>query len=356
MNDAINQAMNDAVDSGIFPSAQLLVAKNGGTILHEAYGGATLETIFDIASLTKPICTTTLIMQLVAEDALRLDDPICHYLKEFEHKNVNIRHLLNHSSGLPAWQPFYQTIPQEEIGTKSAKDFIIDAICREPLKYKTGSQGEYSDLGFILLGEIIERSTKKPLDKLFEERVAKPLELLNTFFNPPNLRTYALKHLSTSFSPTEDCPWRHKVMRGEVHDQNCYAMGGVAGHGGLFSTTGDINKFIAAFVASYKSAEGLIPQEVVERFLPFKNKLTECNSTWLLGWDRPSHINSQAGSHFSRKSIGHLGYTGCSMWIDLEKDFWIVLLTNRIHPTSTNERIKSFRPMFYNMVYEELIT
>lgn len=358
MNKVVDQALNDAVDCGIFPSAQLLVAKGGLSIFHKAYGNSTLETMFDIASLTKPICSTTLIMQLVAEDILRLDDTVAGHIKEFNDsskKEITIRHLLNHSSGLPAWQPFYQMIPQKEIGTKSAKNFIIDAICREPLKYKIGGQSEYSDLGFILLGEIIERITKKPLDTLFSDRIATPLKLPNTFFRPLNLVNLADSLNLANFSSTEDCPWRHKVMRGEVHDQNCYAMGGVAGHAGLFSTTSDINKFIAAFVASYKSAGGLIPQEVVERFLPFKNKLTECNSTWLLGWDRPSHVNSQAGSHFSRKSIGHLGYTGCSMWIDLEKDFWVVLLTNRIHPTSTNERIKSFRPTLYNMVYEELI-
>ncbi len=354
MKESISEAMRNAVNDGVFPSAQLLVSKNGETIFHEAFGNATLDTIFDCASLTKPISTTTLIMQLCAEDKIRIDDPISRYLPRCQREDgegITIRHLLNHSSGLPAWQPYYQTIPTDDIGKPAGKMEVIDAVCREPLAYKTGYQSIYSDIGFILLGEIIEAVTKNTLDKLFAEQVAKPLSLTNTFFIP--LNTSTLKHLNTSFAPTEDCPWRHKVMRGEVHDQNCYAMGGVAGHAGLFSTTTDINKFITAFVESYKSG-GFLPKETVERFLPFRHKLTECNSTWLLGWDRPSYTNSQAGQHFSPISIGHLGFTGCSMWIDLEKDIWIVMLTNRIHPTTINEKIRQFRPTIHNTIFEEL--
>jgi CubicO group peptidase (beta-lactamase class C family) len=346
----------------------LLIAKGGKVLLNNAYGNAGVETIFDAASLTKPICTTTLVMQLAVEDKIRLDDPVCHHLKEFEHKGVTIRHLLNHSSGLPAWQAYYQTVPNADIGRPAGKKEILESIFHEPLEYVTASRSVYSDLGFIMLGEIIERVLKKPLDRLFAERVAKPLGLTNTFFISLHDRTIERSHDRTSFAPTEDCPWRKKVMRGEVHDQNCYAMGGVAGHAGLFSTTTDINKFITALVASYKgesppsergpspSAAPFLPQEIVQRFLPFHYKLTEVNTTWLLGWDTPAHTNSQAGQYYSKRSIGHLGYTGCSMWLDLEQDYWIVLLTNRIHPTTTNEKIRSFRPTIYNMIYEEMLS
>lgn len=350
MSDAIRQTLQQAVADGVFPSAQLVVSKNGAPIFHEAFGNATLETIFDIASLTKPISTTTLAMQLVAEDKLRLDDTVRHESK----KKFTVRHLLSHSSGLPAWQPYYQTVPAGDIGKKSGKEEILNFIFHEPLVYDPGYQSIYSDLGFILLGDVIERASKKTLDRLFAEKIAVPLGLTNTFYNPlnPKLKTQDSR---TLFAPTEDCPWRRKVVQGEVHDQNCYAMGGVAGHAGLFSNTTDINKFIMEFVAAYNGGDAFLPQEIIERFLPFRHKLTECNSTWLLGWDTPAHTNSAAGTHFSKKSVGHLGYTGCSMWIDLEKDFWIVLLTNRIHPTSTNEKIRPFRPMLYNLIYEELI-
>lgn len=367
MTQTIHQAMNQAVQNGVFPSAQLLVVKNGATLINDAYGNATNETIFDVASLTKPICTTTLAMQLVAEDKLRLDDAVCQHLKEFEHKGVTIRHLLSHSSGLPAWEAFYQMVPQADIGRPAGKKEVLESVFHEPLEYVTGSKSVYSDLGFILLGEVTERINKEPLDKLFAERIARPLGLNDTFFSPlsPAGRGQPARqrvngggvrgHDVSNFAPTEDCPWRKKVMKGEVHDQNCYAMGGVAGHAGLFSTTTDINKFITTFVASHRAEGGFLPQEVVQRFLPFHFKLAEYNTTWLLGWDTPAHINSQAGQYYSKKSIGHLGYTGCSMWIDLEQDFWIVLLTNRVHPTTTNEKIRSFRPTIYNMIYEEMI-
>lgn len=356
MTEAIHQEMKKAVSEGFFPSAQLLVVKEGKTLLHQAYGNAELETIFDVASLTKPISTTTLIMQLVSEDKLRLDDQVSKHLPQCKHTEKNkitVRHLLNHSSGLPNWQPYYQTIPTDDIGTFKGKMQVMDAVCNEPLTYEMGNKSIYSDLGFIVLGEIIERITEKPIDKLFHERIAKPLGLNKSFFIP--LKKGRVIYPKANFAPTEHCPWRKKVVQGEVHDQNCYAMGGVAGHAGLFTTTTDINKFIEAFLKSYYHGSDFLSKETVERFLPFHNKLTECNSTWLLGWDRPSHFNSQAGEHFSPQSIGHLGYTGCSMWIDLEKHFYIVLLTNRIHPTTTDERIKSFRPMIYNMIFEELI-
>ncbi|MBI2341844.1 MAG: serine hydrolase, partial [Deltaproteobacteria bacterium] len=232
----------------------------------------------------------------------------------------------------------------------------IEAICSEPPAYPVGYQSIYSDLGFILLGEMIEHITRETLDSLFAKQIAKPLGLQNTFYirlSKEGKRPTDIK--PENFAPTEHCPWRNRVLQGEVHDQNCSAMGGVAGHAGLFSTTADIHKFILTITNCLNEKDPFISSDTVERFLPFHYKLTECNSTWLLGWDRPDHINSQAGSHFSQKSIGHLGYTGCSMWMDLEKDFWIILLTNRIHPTITNEKIKSFRPMIYNMIYEEMI-
>jgi CubicO group peptidase (beta-lactamase class C family) len=357
MVDIVRKTMRKAVEDGVFPSGQLLVVKGGSVVFHEAFGNCELSTVFDVASLTKPVATTTLAIQLVAEDKIRLNDPVSLLIPEFPKtkKPILVSHLLSHSSGLPAWQPYYQMIPKDDIGRPAGKREIIDAVCREPLEYETGYKSVYSDLNFILLGEIIERVTKKSLDKLFAERIAGPLKMDSTLYRPLSVIAKAKPEAISHFAPTEDCPWRKKVLRGEVHDQNCFAMGGVAGHAGLFSTTTDLNKFITAFVESYKGAGAFLSKDAVERFIPFRFKLTECNSTWLLGWDRPAHHDSQAGSHFSARSIGHLGFTGCSMWIDLEKDFWTVLLTNRIHPVSMNVKIRSFRPMLYNLVYEELI-
>lgn len=352
MTDQIENLMHHALEDGVFPAAQLLVASKGEVLHHKAYGNATTDTVFDIASLTKPVSTTSIIMKMVERDGLRLNDPILPILPEctnFGKEMITIRHLLSHSSGLPAWEPYYQMVPKEDVGRPSGKQLVLDFVCREELTYKTGYQSVYSDLGFILLGEIAERLAKKDLIKLFNETVARPLKLQNTFFAPIG-SSNSLKE-KFSFAPTEDCPWRKKVLKGEVHDQNCYTMGGVAGHAGLFSNTADLHIFISDLVAKYKDGN-----ETVGRFLPFRDQLTECNSTWLLGWDRPSHVNSQAGNHFSTESIGHLGYTGCSMWIDLKKDYWIVLLSNRVNPTSANEKIRSFRPTLYNFICERLLS
>ncbi len=355
MNEAIFDAMHRALDNEVFPAAQLLASKNGEILINEAYGEAQIDTIFDIASLTKAICTTTLAMMLAENDALILDDPISKFLGSRltpDKAAITVRHLLNHSSGLPAHEDYFQTVPKADLCKHSGKEIIVNAVCNEPLEYQTGKNSLYSDLGFILLGEIIESTLDQPLDDAFAKHIAAPLGLEDTFFVNLNARESTIVR---KFAPTEDCPWRDKMMLGEVHDQNAWAMGGVAGHAGLFSTSADIHKFIAALVDAYNGRGGFLKKDTVERFLPFHFKLTESNSTWLLGWDRPSHANSQAGLHFSKKSIGHLGYTGCSMWIDLEQNFWTILLTNRIHPTTMNEKIKSFRPMIHNLVYEELI-
>ncbi len=374
MNDEIFTTMHRALDNEVFPAAQLLSTKGSNILMNEAFGEAQIDTIFDIASLTKAICTTTLAMFVTENDPLFLDDPISKFLGQRltpDKSNITIRHLLNHSSGLPAHEDYYQTVPKADLCKQSGKDIVVNAVCTEPLEYKTGAKSIYSDLGFILLGEIIEGMFDQPLDDAFAKHIAAPLDLNDTFFvdlkssvipaacsgNPARspLTTAGMTQTSRTFAPTEDCPWRDKVMLGEVHDQNAWAMGGVCGHAGLFSTTSDINKFISVLVDSYNGRGNFLKKDTIERFLPFQFKLTESNSTWLLGWDRPSHVNSQAGSHFSGRSIGHLGYTGCSMWIDLENDFWTVLLSNRIHPTTMNEKIKSFRPMIYNLVFEELI-
>jgi CubicO group peptidase (beta-lactamase class C family) len=157
------------------------------------------------------------------------------------------------------------------------------------------------------------------------------------------------------FAPTEDCPWREKVLHGEVHDPHSFAMGGVAGHAGLFSTVQDLNKFVTELVKCYRGESDFIPQETVKQFLCFDEKLTYKKSSWLLGWDTPSSKNSSSGKYFSSESIGHLGYTGCSVWIDLKKDFWVILLTNRLHPSDTNQKIKLFRPHIHDIIFESLI-
>jgi len=190
----------------------------------------------------------------------------------------------------------------------------------------------------------------KSLSTVFEMKVATPLKLKNTAYRPlkgensPNV----------DVAPTEKCAWRKNELKGEVHDQNCYAMGGIAAHAGLFSNTTDIKIFCDEIIAAYNGSGTILKQETVRKFLDFDKKWTIEPSTRLLGWDRPAPQGSQAGSHFSNRTIGHLGFTGCSMWIDLGKNFYTVLLTNRIAPDPKNEKIKAFRPVIHDLIIDSL--
>lgn len=385
MNKAIDRAFRDALEQGVFPAADVLVAKGSEVLYSAQYGDAREHTCFDIASLTKPVATATLAMMLVAEKLLKLDDTVYQWLagaRASVHRLMTVHHLLNHTSGLPAWQPYYRELPISLVGTEAGKRLILDSCYNEPLLSEPGKITLYSDLGYIILGEVIEQAGGEPLDALFMQQIARPVNLADTFFvrsigAPVNAggrrtSTTADQHVPTPkhglfserkilkegehfrFAPTEDCPWRERVIHGEVHDQNAYALGGVAGHAGLFSTALDLHRFTVELMRAYRADSDWIPKEIVREFL-MEGKEKPAGEEFVLGWNRSSRKNSASGRHFSANSIGHLGYTGCSIWIDLTKDFWIILLTNRIHPSTTNQKINSFRPRIHDLIYDELI-
>ena len=348
--------MEQAVEEGIFPAAELLVGSPQKIIFHHHYGQSREGTCFDISSLTKPISTATLAMHFVSEDLLATDDKLPKWFAAMlpDYQKMTVRHLLNHTSGLPAWHPYFRELPLDLVGTDQGRQFIIDGCLNEETVSQPGVQTIYSDIGYILLGAILEEVGLHTLDWLFHHRVAIPLKLKNTFFVrnigvPLESATTPADHLHRRFAPTEDCPWRGRVIHGEVHDPNAYAMGGVAGHAGLFSTGADVHQFITTLVACHHGTSDWLPQETVRQFLDQKK------NSFVLGWDTPAPKNSASGNHFSAHSIGHLGFSGCSMWIDLDQNFWIILLSNRIHPDATNNKIKSFRPKIHNLVWKELL-
>jgi CubicO group peptidase (beta-lactamase class C family) len=386
MKNRVDQALEDAVSEGVFPAADLLVAK-GGNIVHEAcYGNARDNTCFDIASLTKPVATATLAMRLDAEGLLKLDDTIYQWLagaRQPVHKLITVRMLLNHTSGLPAWQPYYRSLPMSLVGTEEGRTMLLDECKHEGTISEPGEKTLYSDVGYMLLGEIIEQAGGATLDEQFKEHIATPLGLSDTFFvrlsgagdmttgrrtnTRPDQHVPTPKHGTKGeraerqagehrrFAPTEDCPWRERVIHGQVHDQNAFALGGIAGHAGLFSTASDLHRFMLELTNSYRGKSNWIPESTIQTFLKTLKEKPEGES-YVLGWSVPSRRNSSSGRHFTANSIGHLGYTGCSMWVDLNKDFWVILLTNRIHPSSTNEKIKTFRPKIHDLVYDEMLT
>lgn len=368
----VEDAFKEAVAQGVFPGAVVLVGKGDEIVFERAFGCRSmvpekapmqLETIFDLASLTKPLATTTAVMLLVREKKIRLEDRVTRFFPNFGvfgKTHVTFRHLLAHCSGLPAWKPYYEDIVKGEkegkinfVVSRAAKSYVFEQIHREKSVSPPGTQSLYSDLGFMLLGEVVEEVTGWTLDRYCQDKVFKPMGLRSTsFVDLTQLRTRRLLPVQDMIAPTEHCPWRKKILCGEVHDDNAYAMGGVAGHAGLFSSARDIHLFLTCLMRSYRGEDPFLPAPVVKEFLTRDESVQ--GSNYALGWDTPSAENSSSGSYFSPHSVGHLGFTGTSIWWDLEKDRHVVLLSNRIHPSRSSDKIKAFRPYIHDLIIKTL--
>jgi beta-N-acetylhexosaminidase len=347
--------LDRAVADGAFPGGVLAVGWNNELAVH-AFGKLSRDakapevsagTIYDVASLTKPIVTTSAVMALVQSGELDLGAPVSRFLPEWGgggesdrhpewRSRVTVRMLLLHDSGLPAHRDFYRD-------AKSRED-VLARVMAEALVNEPGTKVEYSDLGFILLGEIVERLTGQRLDA-FAESVLAPLQMKNSLFNPaPKLRP--------QIAPTEDdTTYRKRLLHGEVHDENAWAMSGVAGHAGLFSTAGDIASFAQMLLnGGIYGHHRVFRRSTIEQFTA---RETVGDSARALGWDVPAHPSS-SGQFFSAKSFGHTGFTGTSLWIDPERNLFVVLLTNRVNPTRANEKIRQVRPALHDAVFEGL--
>jgi len=369
---AVENAFQEGLNQGVFPGAVLLVSKDQSVVYERAFGNRAtlpeklpmdLATIFDVASLTKPLATTVAVMLLVQEKKIRLDDQVTRVIPMYGVLGKSLttfRHLLAHSAGLPAWKPYFEEIIKSEksgrinfVASRAAKSHVFELIHRDRPLSAPGSQTLYSDLGFMILGEAVEILTGNMLDRFCQERIFKPLGLRSTgFVDLTQLRTRRLQPVTEMIAPTENCPWRKKVICGEVHDDNAYAMGGVAGHAGLFSSARDIHALLVRLDQCLHGKDSYLLQPLVEEFLT-RDK-TANPTTFALGWDTPTPGQSASGSLFSPRSVGHLGFTGCSIWWDLEKNCHVVLLTNRVHPTRKNEKIKEFRPQIHDHIMKAL--
>jgi len=379
---SLDERLQKAIDHEETPGIVLLIAYRDTLLYHKAFGHAqwiperkelTPDTFFDVASLTKVLATTTSILLLLKSGELGLSEPISKYFNEFRapvKNQITLRHLLTHSSGLPAYYRFYQDLWEEDqkrgggfLCTRDAKRQALQRVLEQDLAYEPGRDYRYSDLGFILLGALIEKVTATDLDLFCQQEIWTPLGLRQTFFNdlsargkPPAPRQVGMPPSPQDvtgprrFAATEYCPWRKKVMCGEVHDENCYAMGGVAGHAGLFSTSQDIYTLVARLLRCYRGEEDWIPPALVRTFFT-RQHLPE-RSTWALGWDTPSPAGSTSGTLFSRESVGHTGFTGTSLWIDLKKDLVVILLSNRVHPSRNNQQFAKLRPEIHDRVQQ----
>ena len=375
----LDEACRRGVSEGAFPGAVVLAGDSRELLLLRAYGCRALapeplpmtpDTVFDLSSLTKPMATTTAMMLLVRDGRVLLDDPACTVIPEFgrgARAAVTFRQLLNHTSGLPAWKPYYESaIPvkaaiRERSGTPAGRSGesaaaaggrCLERLHDEELVAAPGEQCLYSDLGFMLLGEAIERLSGRPLDLFCRDEIFAPMGLSSTFFadlGSPEPRPGAVRAIAA----TEDCPWRRKILCGEVHDDNAFAMGGVAGHAGVFSSAPDVHRFLRFLGRCHVDAEpDFLPGVVVREFLEAERTLP--GQTHVLGWDTPSPEGSSSGRHFSARTVGHLGFTGTSIWWDLERDVHVVFLTNRVHPSRDNAAIREYRPLVHDAVMEGL--
>ena len=371
----IQAALQSAVDDGVFPGAQLAVRLRGELQCMAVVGRLSSEpsglpvqptTMYDLASLTKPLATVTSMLLLIQRTKVALDDPVQEVLAELEGMPIGqatVRDLLTHRSGLPGWRPFYERlgargmVPEPSGGNQSVKQHVLKMIRDEPLIYVRGERCVYSDLGFMLLGFLVERLSGMALDLWCDDAIARPLRACPLIFRPTAGRAqldgiHPIVDVSR-IAPTEQDEWRNRLLCGEVHDENAAAMGGVAGHAGLFGTAESVLAVSGAWLRSYHGRESILDGELVRQFTARQESADR--SSWALGWDTPS-APSSSGSQFSERSFGHLGYTGTSLWIDPLCELEVVLLSNRVHPSRRNEKIKVFRPYIHDLVYREFVS
>jgi CubicO group peptidase (beta-lactamase class C family) len=358
----LQRLLESCVARQAFPGAVVAVGRHDTVLYLRAFGHldythgrrVTPRTVYDLASLTKVVGLTTAMMQLVAAGKVALDTPAVRYVPAFHDRAVTVRQLLTHSSGLPAWKPLWQ-----QVHSRTEMFALVDA---EPLDQPPGTRTVYSDLGAMVLTQVVENVTGERLDRYLQARVFRPLGMRDTRFLPP-------ASWRSRIAPTEmDTAYRHRLLRGEVHDENAAAMGGISGHAGLFGTAPDLVRFAQFLLrtlrgggssgrarpAGSRAASGAHPRgavvdsATVAMFTAVQNPAL---SSRALGWDTPGE-GSSAGARLTPRAFGHTGFTGTSIWIDPGQDLFIVLLTNRVHPTRQNEQILAVRPRVADLAVE----
>jgi serine-type D-Ala-D-Ala carboxypeptidase len=340
--------LEDAIAAHAFPAASVAVTHEGKLCVWRSMGRFTYatdspqpepNTIFDLASLTKVIATTSMAMVLYERGLLDLDMPVISIVGEFAGEDprrdeVTLRMLLAHSSGLPAYEKLF-------LRAHTRSELLATAFSTE-LAVDPGARAEYSDIGFIILGIALERLADESIDRFCQREVFGPLGLTQTTFNPA-------AELRSAIPPTaDDRSFRHRIIQGEVQDENASVLGGVAGHAGIFSSAYDVARFAHALL---QGGRPVFRPETVTLF--GTREISPEGTSRALGWDTPS-APSQSGRFFSARSFGHLGYTGTSLWIDPERNVSITLLTNRTWPDCSNQAIKQVRPRFHDAVFEAL--
>ncbi len=305
-------------------------------------------TVYDLASLTKPLATTLAVLVLLKEGKIQLSEKVSDILPQTgaSMRGISIKDILSHSAGFPAHKPYYLELCRLE--EKKRKDALLGLLAREPLVYEPGSASIYSDLGFMLLGLIVEKKSGQELADFFKEQIAEPMGVAKEIFY-----CKAGPQDTEKCAPTEDCPHRKRVLCGEVSDENAHALGGVAGHAGLCGTIKGVLEIGVHLLDQWQGREEH-PNYLANDLRRFLTRQDIPGSTWALGFDTPAQTGSSGGRYLAPTSVGHLGFTGTSLWIDPTRDLVMVLLSNRVHPSRENTQIKQFRPLFHETIMESL--
>ncbi len=382
---AVWAALEDGRREGIAPALSAAVLRRG-SLVHASWHGEIPAPaprplapgdLFDVASLTKVMATTTLVAQLVGEGALALDARVADRLPGFARggkERVTVRHLLAHASGLPRWRPYFEAAAADPIARAAflppgvrppfaalgdaferGKELVRAAVLAEPLEAPPGARAVYCDPGFLALGFLLEELAGERLARLADLRVFAPLGLRDTLYLDGLDPESGWRRVEgRGFAPTERCEHRHEVNQGAVNDDNAWAIGGGAGHAGVFSTAREVAALGQAWLDALRGRPSLVAPDVAAEFA---RRDATPGSTRALGWDTPSDAGSSLGARLGRGprgAIGHLGFTGTSLWIDPDAEIVAVLLTNRVHPTRDNELIRALRPRFHDAVAEGL--
>jgi CubicO group peptidase (beta-lactamase class C family) len=366
-----------ALSAAVFHGGELVHASCHGEIAVPGARALRRDDLFDVASLTKVMATATVVAQLVAEGKLALDGAAAASLPGFEasgKERVTVRQLLAHSAGLPRWRPYFELARADPVAGAAflrpgerpplaalagpfarGRALVRAAVLAEPLEAPPGARALYCDPGFLALGFLVEEVEGAPLSAVADRRVFRPLGLSSTFFLDGLSPQDALaRSAGRAFAPTERCEHRHEVNQGAVNDDNAWAIGGAAGHAGVFSTALEVAALGQAWLDALSGGESVVPAAVAAEFA---RRDATPGTTRALGWDTPSAEGSSLGTRLGRRgwgAIGHLGFTGTSLWIDRNREAVVALLTNRVHPTAENERIRELRPRFHDAVAEAL--
>lgn len=367
--DQVNTVINQAIDESIFPGAVIKISRQGETILQKAYGSffgdhisndadhpdfpVNTATVFDLGSLTAAVGTVVATMRLVDQGVIRLDDQVIRYNQGFsvyDKAPINIGDLLFHISGLATDLGYHEELLNDTIHSRfgiitspGAKEYVLNRINRSRLRSKVHEQQRFSALGMILLGNILEVVSGKSLEQLLHEQVFKPLGMTSTgYINLNSLKT-GVKQVHENIAATENCHWRKKQIWGEVQNDNAWTMGGIAGNAGLFSSVDDLSLLTSTLMSVLTNASNFIQQETLHNFWDYSGEVR--NWRYVGGWERPHPDNGMDEVGFSDQSVGYLASSGCTIWLDSERDLEIIFLSNAMCPSRNNKKVYSFMPV-----------